>query len=83
MAHFSKEQVVAKIRAVLAKHHAYNVRLSQCEGFEHKIDVELGYDHIENDQLINELCSILWNDTADVKISPCLETIFKGNKTYL
>ena len=82
MAHLSKQEVIAKIRAVLAKHGvASDVKLSECEGFK-QIDVELGYEHIDNDQLINELHDILWKNTADVEICPCRD-VFSSNKTYL
>lgn len=84
MAHFNKQQLVAQIRQVLGEHGALgSVQISQCEGFEYKVDVELGYAHIDNDRLVNDLFNILRNNTADVEISPCREVFFKGIKTYL
>lgn len=84
MAQLSKEQVVAKIRQVLAKHGAgHDVRLSSTPAIRgHEIHVELGFTHIDNDELIDDLNAILWNDTSEVEVCPCREVHAQG-KVYL
>lgn len=81
MAHLSKQEVINKIRNVLSAHGAY-AKLSTTPCNPNEINIELGMANIDNDQLIDDLNSILWNDTSDVEICPCRE-VFARDKNYL
>lgn len=80
MAHLTKQEVISKIKEVLTAHGAVAMLSSFANS--NDINVELGYENIDNDKLIDDLLSILWKDTSDVEINPCRSAYGEG-KRYL